>query len=200
MFLCYFPLLTLSLCSFLISDWEEEQVSSPNILRLIYQGRFLHGNVTLGGEKTHGAGLPLAEIAAVCRCGHEHCSHPFPEPQNRATSVLWTSPLWQREGWREELEREWESVSGQDGCVSHKRHNEERENLPVYDVIHILLHGGLCFYRVIPGCSHFLLLDDRIKSWICLSFCPTSSQTAIGEDHSDAFSCQRDFAGAKFPR
>uniref|UniRef100_A0A8C9LA93 Ubiquitin-like domain-containing protein n=1 Tax=Pavo cristatus TaxID=9049 RepID=A0A8C9LA93_PAVCR len=32
-------------------DWEEEQVSSPNILRLIYQGRFLHGNVTLGGMK-----------------------------------------------------------------------------------------------------------------------------------------------------
>lgn len=35
----------------LSSDWEEEQVSSPNILRLIYQGRFLHGNVTLGGMK-----------------------------------------------------------------------------------------------------------------------------------------------------
>lgn len=33
-----------------LTDWEEEQVSSPNILRLIYQGRFLHGNVTLGGE------------------------------------------------------------------------------------------------------------------------------------------------------
>ncbi|KAJ3588727.1 hypothetical protein NHX12_009581 [Muraenolepis orangiensis] len=32
-------------------DWEEEQVSSPNILRLIYQGRFLHGNVTLGGQR-----------------------------------------------------------------------------------------------------------------------------------------------------
>ncbi|KAG7269638.1 hypothetical protein CRUP_016429 [Coryphaenoides rupestris] len=29
-------------------DWEQEQVTSPNILRLIYQGRFLHGNVTLG--------------------------------------------------------------------------------------------------------------------------------------------------------
>lgn len=40
----------LSLC--FPTDWEEEQVSSPNILRLIYQGRFLHGNVTLGGEKT----------------------------------------------------------------------------------------------------------------------------------------------------
>ncbi|MBN3322961.1 UBL3 protein, partial [Atractosteus spatula] len=32
-------------------DWEEEQVSSPGILRLIYQGRFLHGNVTLGALK-----------------------------------------------------------------------------------------------------------------------------------------------------
>ncbi|XP_028671570.1 ubiquitin-like protein 3b isoform X2 [Erpetoichthys calabaricus] len=32
-------------------DWEDEQVSSPNILRLIYQGRFLHGNVTLGALK-----------------------------------------------------------------------------------------------------------------------------------------------------
>ncbi|XP_041112011.1 ubiquitin-like protein 3 [Polyodon spathula] len=32
-------------------DWEDEQVSSPFILRLIYQGRFLHGNVTLGALK-----------------------------------------------------------------------------------------------------------------------------------------------------
>lgn len=37
--------------NYLFTDWEEEQVSSPNILRLIYQGRFLHGNVTLGGMK-----------------------------------------------------------------------------------------------------------------------------------------------------
>ncbi|XP_030595718.1 ubiquitin-like protein 3b [Archocentrus centrarchus] len=29
------------------AGWEEEQVSSPSILRLIFQGRFLHGNVTL---------------------------------------------------------------------------------------------------------------------------------------------------------
>lgn len=57
-FLCYFPPLTLCFCLFLHADWEEEQVSSPNILRLIYQGRFLHGNVTLGGEETHAAGLP----------------------------------------------------------------------------------------------------------------------------------------------
>lgn len=32
------------------AGWEEEQVSSPSILRLIFQGRFLHGNVTLGGK------------------------------------------------------------------------------------------------------------------------------------------------------
>ncbi|MFT7810324.1 serine protease 23-like isoform X1 [Arapaima gigas] len=33
------------------AGWEEEQVSSPSILRLIFQGRFLHGNVTLGALK-----------------------------------------------------------------------------------------------------------------------------------------------------
>ena len=30
-------------------DWSEEAVSSAEILRMIYQGRFLHGNVTLAG-------------------------------------------------------------------------------------------------------------------------------------------------------
>lgn len=33
-----------------LTGWEEERVSSPSILRLIFQGRFLHGNVTLGGK------------------------------------------------------------------------------------------------------------------------------------------------------
>lgn len=33
------------------AGWEEERVSSPNILRLIFQGRFLHGNVTLEALK-----------------------------------------------------------------------------------------------------------------------------------------------------
>lgn len=37
------------LCCGTLTGWEEERVSSPNILRLIFQGRFLHGNVTLGG-------------------------------------------------------------------------------------------------------------------------------------------------------
>uniref|UniRef100_A0A4W5NK59 Ubiquitin-like protein 3 n=1 Tax=Hucho hucho TaxID=62062 RepID=A0A4W5NK59_9TELE len=31
--------------------WEEEQVDSASILRLIFQGRFLHGSVTLGALK-----------------------------------------------------------------------------------------------------------------------------------------------------
>ena len=31
------------------SDWTDEAVSSHNILKLIYHGRFLHGNVSLGG-------------------------------------------------------------------------------------------------------------------------------------------------------
>ncbi|XP_061786074.1 ubiquitin-like protein 3b [Nerophis lumbriciformis] len=33
------------------TGWEEERVSSSSILRLIFQGRFLHGNVTLGALK-----------------------------------------------------------------------------------------------------------------------------------------------------
>lgn len=33
----------------LFSDWTDEAVSSHNILKLIYHGRFLHGNVSLGG-------------------------------------------------------------------------------------------------------------------------------------------------------
>lgn len=37
--------------SLLFWGWEEERVSSPSILRLIFQGRFLHGNVTLGGKR-----------------------------------------------------------------------------------------------------------------------------------------------------
>lgn len=97
---------------YFLSDWEEEQVSSPNILRLIYQGRFLHGNVTLGGEKTQKVHLSTQrkekkhlcahrrthKLTAVCRWKVLCCSHPFPEPQNRGTSVLRTSQLWLREG------------------------------------------------------------------------------------------------------
>lgn len=108
-FVCRRPL------PFSLSDWEEEQVSSPNILRLIYQGRFLHGNVTLGGEKTPSAQLPLIDThtkSQQCVAG-KFCAVfiLFPEPQNRGTSVLRTSLLWWREGgerkYRKRGEREW---------------------------------------------------------------------------------------------
>lgn len=33
---------------FVIIDWADEAVEKAEILRLIYQGRFLHSNVTLG--------------------------------------------------------------------------------------------------------------------------------------------------------
>ena len=32
------------------ADWADELLPSTNILRLIYQGRFLHSNVALSGE------------------------------------------------------------------------------------------------------------------------------------------------------
>lgn len=55
-------------------DWEEEQVSSPNILRLIYQGRFLHGNVTLGALK-----LPLGKSTVM----HLVARETLPEPNSQ---------------------------------------------------------------------------------------------------------------------
>uniref|UniRef100_A0A8C5Q9P4 Ubiquitin-like protein 3 n=1 Tax=Leptobrachium leishanense TaxID=445787 RepID=A0A8C5Q9P4_9ANUR len=58
-------------------DWEEEQVSSPNILRLIYQGRFLHGNVTLGALK-----LPLGKTTVM----HLVARETLPEPNSQDPS------------------------------------------------------------------------------------------------------------------
>lgn len=77
-------------------DWEEEQVSSPNILRLIFQGRFLHGNVTLGGENnTPSIRPPPPE--SIRRSVRMETSplllHLLPEGQNRGGSVLRTNPL-----------------------------------------------------------------------------------------------------------
>lgn len=44
----------------LLSEWGEEAVSKAEILRLIYQGRFLHSNVTLGA-----LGLPLCKTTVM---------------------------------------------------------------------------------------------------------------------------------------
>lgn len=48
----FFFFTSLSNCSFYVcfdfTDWADEAVEKAEILRLIYQGRFLHSNVTLG--------------------------------------------------------------------------------------------------------------------------------------------------------
>uniref|UniRef100_G3QB96 Ubiquitin-like protein 3 n=1 Tax=Gasterosteus aculeatus TaxID=69293 RepID=G3QB96_GASAC len=59
-------------------DWEEEQVSSPNILRLIYQGRFLHGNVTLGAPQL-ALKLPLGRTTVM----HLVARETLPEPNSQ---------------------------------------------------------------------------------------------------------------------
>ncbi|XP_036085621.1 ubiquitin-like protein 3 isoform X1 [Rousettus aegyptiacus] len=55
-------------------DWEEERVSSPNIPCLIYQGRFLHGNVTIGALK-----LPFGKITVM----HLVAKETLPEPNSQ---------------------------------------------------------------------------------------------------------------------
>uniref|UniRef100_A0A3B3QD18 Ubiquitin-like protein 3 n=1 Tax=Paramormyrops kingsleyae TaxID=1676925 RepID=A0A3B3QD18_9TELE len=62
--------------------WEEEQVSSPSILRLIYQGRFLHGNVTLGALK-----LPTGRTTVM----HLVARETLPENRGVAVSTVGTN-------------------------------------------------------------------------------------------------------------
>ncbi|KAJ7419260.1 hypothetical protein BTVI_26104 [Pitangus sulphuratus] len=64
-------------------DWEEEQVSSPNILRLIYQGRFLHGNVTLGALK-----LPFGKTTVM----HLVARETLPEPNSQGSRIQMILP------------------------------------------------------------------------------------------------------------
>jgi len=55
-------------------EWAEEAVAKPEILRLIYQGRFLHGNVTLGA-----LGLPLGKTSVMHLVPREN----LPEPNSQ---------------------------------------------------------------------------------------------------------------------
>ncbi|TRY73696.1 hypothetical protein TCAL_00926 [Tigriopus californicus] len=55
-------------------DWTHETVSSAEILRLIYQGRFLHGNVTLGA-----LGLPTGKTTVMHLVPRES----LPEPNSQ---------------------------------------------------------------------------------------------------------------------
>lgn len=55
-------------------DWEAELVSKAEILRLIYQGRFLHCNVTLGA-----LGLPLGKTTVMHLVPRDN----LPEPNSQ---------------------------------------------------------------------------------------------------------------------
>ncbi|OWR43463.1 Ubiquitin protein 3 [Danaus plexippus plexippus] len=55
------------------ADWASECVSRAEILRLIYQGRFLHSSVTLGA-----LGLPLGRTTVMHLVPREH----LPEPNS----------------------------------------------------------------------------------------------------------------------
>lgn len=55
--------------------WKDEQLPATNILRLIYQGRFLHDNVTLGGLR-----LPSGKTTVMHLVAREH----LPEPNSQS--------------------------------------------------------------------------------------------------------------------
>ncbi|XP_076034155.1 ubiquitin-like protein 3 isoform X2 [Oratosquilla oratoria] len=58
-------------------EWADEGVSKAEILRLIYQGRFLHGNVTLGA-----LGLPAGKTCVMHLVPREN----LPEPNSQVSS------------------------------------------------------------------------------------------------------------------
>lgn len=62
------------ICFLFILDWSQEAVSKAEILRLIYQGRFLHCNVTLGA-----LGLPLGKTTVM----HLVPRDSLPEPNSQ---------------------------------------------------------------------------------------------------------------------
>ncbi|GFY75713.1 ubiquitin-like protein 3 [Trichonephila inaurata madagascariensis] len=68
-------------------EWSAEAVSKAEILRLIYQGRFLHGNVTLGALQ-----LPLGRTTVMHLIPRENLPEPNSQDQRhksiRATKRL----------------------------------------------------------------------------------------------------------------
>ena len=58
---------------FFFSEWAEDKVDSPSMLKLIYHGRFLHGSVTLGA-----LGLPQGKTTVMHLVAREN----LPEPNS----------------------------------------------------------------------------------------------------------------------
>ncbi|XP_054262037.1 ubiquitin-like protein 3 isoform X1 [Macrosteles quadrilineatus] len=59
-------------------DWAEEAVEKAEILRLIYQGRFLHSNVTLGA-----LGLPFGRTTVMHLVPRENLPEPNSQDQRQ---------------------------------------------------------------------------------------------------------------------
>jgi hypothetical protein len=62
-----------------VAGWAEEAVAKAEILRLIYQGRFLHSNVTLGA-----LGLPFGKTTVMHLVPREN----LPEPNSQGNWLL----------------------------------------------------------------------------------------------------------------
>jgi hypothetical protein len=60
------------------AEWVEEGVCKAEVLRLIYQGRFLHGDVTLGA-----LGLPQGKTTVMHLVPREN----LPEPNSQGQSL-----------------------------------------------------------------------------------------------------------------
>ncbi|KAH7931862.1 hypothetical protein HPB52_025205 [Rhipicephalus sanguineus] len=60
------------------TEWSDEAVSKAEILRLIYQGRFLHGNVTLGALQ-----LPLGKTTVMHLVPRENLPEPNSQDQRQ---------------------------------------------------------------------------------------------------------------------
>ncbi|CAL1281106.1 unnamed protein product [Larinioides sclopetarius] len=60
------------------AEWAEESVAKAEILRLIYQGRFLHGNVTLGALQ-----LPLGRTTVMHLVPRENLPEPNSQDRNK---------------------------------------------------------------------------------------------------------------------
>ncbi|KAI8508815.1 ubiquitin-like protein 3 isoform X1 [Branchiostoma floridae] len=61
------------------TDWDDEKVSTHSILRLIYQGRFLHGNVTLGALQ-----LPVGKTTVMHLVARENLPEPNSQGQRKS--------------------------------------------------------------------------------------------------------------------
>ncbi|XP_033326864.1 ubiquitin like 3 isoform X2 [Megalopta genalis] len=94
-------------------DWAEEAVAKAEILRLIYQGRFLHSNVTLGA-----LGLPFGKTTVMHLVPREN----LPEPNSQGDRVE------QRHDHDDEPQREPEVAQLNNNDCNFMNYNNDQNN------------------------------------------------------------------------